>query len=149
MQVMVQKLAANTLGLARRRAHVLFGVAAGLGCVGCRTSLAKLERIGDTEHMSSHSRSVETIADDIATTAALLDAGEYRLLTLIREFDERAGWAEQGALSCAQWLSWRVGMGMGAARERVRVALPGRLGHLRRSVRRCARGSCRIARYVR
>ncbi len=45
-----------------------------------------------------------------------------RLLTKIREFDERQVWAEQGALSCALWLSWRVGMGLGTAREHVRTA---------------------------
>ncbi len=45
-----------------------------------------------------------------------------RLLTKIREFDERQEWAEQGALSCAHWLSWRVGLGLGTAREHVRTA---------------------------
>ncbi len=45
-----------------------------------------------------------------------------RLLTKIREFDERQEWADQGALSCAHWLSWRVGLSLGAAREKVRTA---------------------------
>ena len=31
-------------------------------------------------------------------------------------------WHRAGALSCAHWLSWRVGMDLGAAREKVRVA---------------------------
>jgi Domain of unknown function (DUF222) len=44
-----------------------------------------------------------------------------RLLDLIREFDARAGW-NTGFRSCAAWLSWRVGLDLGAARERVRVA---------------------------
>src|SRR5439155_16227175 len=44
-----------------------------------------------------------------------------RLLDLIRDFDARGGWGN-GFLSCAHWLSWRVGMDLGAARERVRVA---------------------------
>jgi 5-methylcytosine-specific restriction endonuclease McrA len=48
------------------------------------------------------------------------------LLELIREFDARGGW-NNGFRSCAHWLSWRVGLDLGAARERVRVAraLPG------------------------
>jgi hypothetical protein len=51
------------------------------------------------------------------------------------EFAERDGW-NTGFLSCAQWLSWRVGLDRGAARERVRVAralgaLP-QLAHLAR-----------------
>jgi hypothetical protein len=34
----------------------------------------------------------------------------------------RGGWARQGALSAAHWLSWKVGIDLGAAREKVRVA---------------------------
>ena len=37
------------------------------------------------------------------------------------EFDEQNGW-NTGFLSCAHWLSWRTGIDMGAAREKVRVA---------------------------
>jgi len=43
------------------------------------------------------------------------------VLDLIREFDTRGGW-NTGFRSCAAWLSWRVGLDLGAARERVRVA---------------------------
>ena len=44
-----------------------------------------------------------------------------RACSIIREFDNRAGW-NTGFRSCAAWLSWRVGLDIGAARERVRVA---------------------------
>ncbi len=60
--------------------------------------------------------------DEIAELAAHLDAATHRLLTLIRRFDEAGGWADQGALSCAHWLSWRIGLELGAAREHVSVA---------------------------
>src|SRR6185503_15892961 len=60
--------------------------------------------------------------DEIAELSAHLDAATHQLLTLIRRFDEAGGWAHQGALSCAHWLSWRVGLELGAAREHVRVA---------------------------
>ena len=50
-----------------------------------------------------------------------LDAATARLLDLIREFDVRGGW-NNGFRSCAEWLSWRVGLDLGAAREKVRVA---------------------------
>jgi len=53
--------------------------------------------------------------------SARLDAATARLLDLIREFDAREGW-NTGFRSCAAWLSWRVGLDLGAARERVRVA---------------------------
>jgi Domain of unknown function (DUF222) len=50
-----------------------------------------------------------------------LDAATARLLDLIRDFDARSGW-NNGFRSCAEWLSWRVGLDLGAAREKVRVA---------------------------
>jgi 5-methylcytosine-specific restriction endonuclease McrA len=64
---------------------------------------------------------LDRLGDEIAELSAHLDAATARLLTLIREFDARGGW-NRGFRSCAAWLSWRVGLDMGAARERVRVA---------------------------
>jgi Domain of unknown function (DUF222)/HNH endonuclease len=61
------------------------------------------------------------LGDEIAELSAHLEAATARLLELIREFDERGGW-NTGFTSCAAWLSWRCGMDLGAARERVRVA---------------------------
>ena len=65
--------------------------------------------------------SLDQLGDEIAELSAHLDAATAHLLTLIREFDTRAGW-NTGFRSCAAWLSWRVGLDLGAARERVRVA---------------------------
>lgn len=64
----------------------------------------------------------EQVADEITTWAGRVAAGEARLLTLIGEFDRREAWSGPGLLSCAHWLSWRLGMGLTAAHERVRVA---------------------------
>jgi hypothetical protein len=64
---------------------------------------------------------VGRIGDQIAELAAHLDAASARLLDLIREFDTRGGW-NNGFRSCAEWLSFRIGLDIGAARERVRVA---------------------------
>src|SRR6266702_2070397 len=64
---------------------------------------------------------LEQLGDEIAELSAHLDAATARLLELIREFDARGGW-NTGFSSCAAWLSWRVGLDLGAARERVRVA---------------------------
>ncbi|HRE87621.1 MAG TPA: DUF222 domain-containing protein [Myxococcota bacterium] len=58
----------------------------------------------------------------IATHSAEIDAAEHRLLTLIRHFDERQRHRDHGLPSAAAWLSWRVGLGPVAAREKVRVA---------------------------
>src|SRR5438552_6678698 len=64
---------------------------------------------------------MDRLGDEIAELSAHLDAATARLLELIREFDTRGGW-NTGFRSCAHWLAWRVGMDLGAARERVRVA---------------------------
>src|SRR5437762_13692238 len=64
---------------------------------------------------------LDQLGDEIALLSAHLDAATARLLDLIREFDARGGW-NSGFRSCAAWLSWRVGLDLGAARERVRVA---------------------------
>lgn len=64
---------------------------------------------------------LDRLGDEIAELSAHLDAATARLLALIRQFDARGGW-NTGFRSCAAWLSWRVGLDLGAARERVRVA---------------------------
>lgn len=64
---------------------------------------------------------IDTLGESIASLAAGLHAATYRLLVLLREFDERAGWIN-GFLSCAHWLHWRTGFDLGASREKVRVA---------------------------
>ena len=64
---------------------------------------------------------LDRLGDEIAELSAHLEAATARLLALIREFDARGGW-NRGFRSCAEWLSWRVGLDPGAARERVRGA---------------------------
>jgi hypothetical protein len=74
------------------------------------------------EALSLSPTEIDALGDDIAVTATHIDAATHRLLTLIRDFDRAGGWHRQGALSCAHWLSWRIGLGLGPAREKVRVA---------------------------
>ena len=64
---------------------------------------------------------LDRLGDEIAELSAHLEAATARLLDLIREFDVRGGWNTRFR-SCAAWLSWRVGLDLGAAREKVRVA---------------------------
>ena len=65
---------------------------------------------------------LERLGDEIALLSAHITVATARLLHLIRDFDIGGGWAQAGARSCAEWLSWRVSMDLGAAREHVRVA---------------------------
>lgn len=67
-------------------------------------------------------RELATLEDEITELAAHINAATYRLLTLIREFDERHGWSGAGMKSCAHWLNWKCGIALGAAREKVRIA---------------------------
>jgi hypothetical protein len=85
---------------------------------------------------------LDRLGDAIAELAAHLDAATARLLDLIREFDVRGGW-NSGFRSCAHWLSWRVGLDLGAARERVRVARA--IGTLPRLSKAFARGELSYA----
>jgi 5-methylcytosine-specific restriction endonuclease McrA len=85
---------------------------------------------------------LDRLGDEIAELSAHLEAATARLLDLIREFDVRGGW-NSGFRSCAAWLSWRVGLDLGAARERVRVARA--LGTLPRLAQALARGELSYA----
>src|SRR5438132_4141174 len=80
---------------------------------------------------------IDRLGDRIAEPSAHLDAATAQLLDMIREFDERGGW-NNGFRSCAAWLSWRVGLNPGAAREHVRVAR--KLGMLPQLAEALARG---------
>lgn len=66
--------------------------------------------------------STAQLSDRLMTWAGRIAAGEARLLLYLGEFDERKGWSGTGVLSCAHWLSWRLGLSLKAASEKVRVA---------------------------
>lgn len=49
------------------------------------------------------------LGEEIAALAAQVNVATHGLLTRIRQFDETEAWGEQGAKSCAHWLTWRIG----------------------------------------
>ena len=61
------------------------------------------------------------LGERIADLAARINIATFDMLTLVAEFDRREGWADNFA-SCAEWLAWRTGRTLAAARENVRVA---------------------------
>jgi hypothetical protein len=77
----------------------------------CCTELPRLDR-----------KAIDELAERIACAAAHIDSATHELLVDIYQFDANAGWGAPGAKSCAHWLSWRIGVGLVAAREQVRVA---------------------------
>jgi hypothetical protein len=80
--------------------------------------------LADDDCHARVSRIEETraIGDQITELSGHINAATYRLLTLIAEFDRRAGWNDGGTQSCAHWLNWKCGISFCAAREKVRTA---------------------------
>ena len=78
----------------------------------------------NAEGFARQARAAE-LEGEIASQAAHINAATYRLIEMLREFDELGGW--NGWPTAAHWLQWRCGYSLGAARERFRVAraLPG------------------------
>jgi hypothetical protein len=64
----------------------------------------------------------DALEREITNLCAQINAASYRLLQLIAELDDEAPWGAWGLNSCAHFLNWRCGIGMNAAREKVRVA---------------------------
>jgi len=78
------------------------------------TAIALLE----TTPQSTYS-DAEKLGAEITELCSYIYAAESRFLSLIREFDEKGYWAQQGLFSCAHWLNLKCGIGMNAARIRV------------------------------
>jgi len=64
----------------------------------------------------------DALEREITDLCAQINAASYRLLQLVAELDDEEPWGAWGLNSCAHWLNWRCGIGMNAAREKVRVA---------------------------
>jgi hypothetical protein len=66
--------------------------------------------------------SIDELDAEICKLARQMNAETYRMLVLVRDFDDRFGWAKWSFRSCAEWLAWRCGLSLSAAREKVRTA---------------------------
>ncbi|MGI9627545.1 MAG: DUF222 domain-containing protein [Longimicrobiales bacterium] len=69
-----------------------------------------------------HSDELFLLGERCAKTYMQADALHYQAMVLLAEFDERQGYADSSFPSTADWLAWRVGIHINAARERVRTA---------------------------
>ncbi|PCJ49736.1 MAG: hypothetical protein COA74_04595 [Gammaproteobacteria bacterium] len=70
----------------------------------------------------NHTQTNDELANEITLLAGKINAATYQFLKLIAQFDSRDAWSGEGVKSCAHWLSWKCGIAIGAAREKVRVA---------------------------
>ena len=75
-----------------------------------------------SQHATDSGLSIRELEAQITELAGHLNAANHRWLVLIAEFDRRNGWSDGATRSCAHWLSWKCGLDLGAAREKVRVA---------------------------
>ncbi len=71
---------------------------------------------------SHDSRSIDELDVAICRLVRQMNVESYRMLVLVREFDDRFGYAKWTFKSCAEWLAWRCGISLSAAREKVRTA---------------------------
>jgi hypothetical protein len=69
-----------------------------------------------------HYQRSEALGNEITELCGYINAATHRLLEMIRQFDSEGLWQLDGICSCAHWLNWKCGIGMNAAREKVRVA---------------------------
>ena len=67
-------------------------------------------------------RSIDELDAAICRLSSRINAVSYQLLVLVREFDDRKGWAKWSYPNCAEWLSWRCQISLSTAREKVRTA---------------------------
>lgn len=51
-----------------------------------------------------------------------INRAQYQLLILIHQFNVRRGWIKWGFRNGSEWLAWRCGLTLSAAREKVRTA---------------------------
>ncbi len=80
----------------------------------------------------------EALEAALCSHASHIAAAECRFVCMVAEVDRRRLWADQGARTCAHWLSWRCGLSAGVAREHLRVGRA--LGDLPRTRDAFARG---------
>ena len=65
---------------------------------------------------------IDELDQAIVDLSVRINAATYKLLVLIREFEDRAGYLKWGLKDAAEWLSYRCDLGRSAAYEKVRVA---------------------------
>jgi hypothetical protein len=86
------------------------------------TALARQQTVEAAADSFIPDRSIEDLDIEICRLARQLNAETYRFLMLVRDFDDRYGFAKWSLRSCAEWLAWRCGMTSSTAREKLRTA---------------------------
>src|SRR5690349_25133125 len=86
------------------------------------TALSPQRTVESAPQASTADRSIDELDRAICRLARQMNAESYRFLMLVRDFDDRYGFAKWSLRSCAEWLAWRCGMTPSTAREKLRTA---------------------------
>ena len=60
--------------------------------------------------------------DRVAVLFGEITAATREFLAALARSDRHRDWEDEGFASCAEWLSWRIGITRGTANEKVRAA---------------------------
>ena len=71
---------------------------------------------------SIHNSTVDELDAAIGGLVRQMNSECYRMLVLVREFDDRFAWKKWAFKTCAEWLAWRSEISLSAAREKMRTA---------------------------
>jgi hypothetical protein len=74
------------------------------------------------DYTATDLRSIDELDAAIGGLIRQMNAECYRMLLLVREFDDRFGWKKWGFKTCAEWLAYRSEISLSAAREKIRTA---------------------------
>jgi hypothetical protein len=74
------------------------------------------------DYTSTGLRSIDELDAAICSLAKQMNIDCYRMLVLVREFDDRFGWMKWSFKNCSEWLAWRCSLKPSTAREKVRTA---------------------------
>ena len=83
---------------------------------------AVLPNSDEKSYSRTDDRSVDELDAAIGRLVRQMNAECYRMLELVREFDDRFGWKKWTFKSCDEWLAWRASIKLATAREKVRTA---------------------------
>ena len=74
------------------------------------------------DYTSTDLRSIDELDAAIGRLVRQMNSDSYRMLLLVREFDDRFAWKKWSFKCCAEWLAYRCEISLSAAREKVRTA---------------------------
>src|SRR5512134_2284489 len=74
------------------------------------------------DYTATEQRSIDELDAAISRLVRQMNSECYRMLVLVREFDDRFAWKKWAFKNCAEWLAWRSEISLSAAREKMRTA---------------------------